>query len=133
LKCIKLVAEGLVFLCAFLNALLIKGVRNGRQGVKLPRFGEASSTYGHDVLENKSRGIKSQRRTERRRTRRKRTGATKDESQGESEYLRTSSGHRAIKTNQLCGDRHAFANETGPYNEAQWVREGTGTRTGSKK
>jgi hypothetical protein len=73
----QVVAEGLVFLCAFLDALLIEGVRNGRQGVKLPRFGEASSTYGHDVLENKSRGIKSQRRTERRRTRRKWTGATR--------------------------------------------------------
>ena len=54
----QVVAEGLVFLCAFLDALLIEGVRNGRRGVKLPRFGEASSTYGHDVLENKSRGVK---------------------------------------------------------------------------
>jgi hypothetical protein len=53
-----------------------------------------------------------------------------DESQGESEYLSTSSGHRALKTNQLCGDRHAFANETESYYEAQWVREGTGTGTG---
>jgi hypothetical protein len=41
---------------------MIDGVHNGKQGVVRLPFGEASSTYDHGDLENKSRRVELRRR-----------------------------------------------------------------------
>jgi hypothetical protein len=82
-------AEDLVFISAqlalilsttFFDASLIEGVHNSRQGAEQAQFSEGSSTYGHSVLENKSRSFEFRRRTR---------------ESGESGYLSTLSGRRA--------------------------------------
>lgn len=47
----------------FLDALMIEGVHNGRQGIERLPFSEASFTYGNGVLENKSGRVELRRRT----------------------------------------------------------------------
>jgi hypothetical protein len=44
------------------DVLMIDGVHNGKQGVVRLPFGEASSTYDHGDLENKSRRVELRRR-----------------------------------------------------------------------